>query len=67
MVGIGKTNRREDNQVSQVKDKSEFFKPVAKKKKMEPMGDLQPELQEMESRASLKVPLAIWKRFWGWI
>ena len=42
MVGIGKTSRREDKQVSQVRDKSEFFKPLAKKKKMESEGDLKP-------------------------
>ena len=56
MVGIGKTSRREEKQVSQVRDKSEFFKPLAKRKKMESEGDLKPGLQEMESRDSLKVP-----------
>ena len=53
VVGLGVTNRHGD---SQVKDKSEFFKPVAKRKKMEQREDLQPELEEMKSRASLKVP-----------
>ena len=53
MVGLSETNRHGD---SQVKDKNDFFKPVAKRKKLGQREDLQPELEEMKFRASLKVP-----------
>ena len=58
VVGIGETSRREEKQVNQVRDKpkSEFFKPLAKRNKIDSEGDLKPGLQEMESGSSLKVP-----------
>ena len=58
VVGIGETSRREERQVNQVRDRSrsEFFQPIAKRNKMDTERDQKPELQEMGSENSLKVP-----------
>ena len=52
---IGETDRRQVNQVRN-RSRSEFFQPKAKRNKMDPEKDQKPELQEMGSDNSLKVP-----------
>ena len=58
VVGLVETDRRGDSQETETNTRvmRDFFKPVAKRKKLGQREDLQPESGEIKFWASLKVP-----------